>query len=137
MSELIESLIPHRAPMLWISGIVGFEEKKFTATANFRAEDYCVADGKVIETALVECVAQTVAAALGQRQQIGGEGQRTATNAMLVGVTGFKILARPPIGKTIQIEFREARRLGPMLMIDCSVAGDGEIYATGKLSLYA
>lgn len=123
--------------MRWISGIVGFEDKKFTATANFRAEDYCVADGQVIETALVECVAQTVAAALGQRQQTGGEGQRTAANAMLVGVTGFKIHACPPIGKTILIEFRESRRLGPMLMIECSVAGEGQVFATGKLSLYA
>ena len=123
--------------MLWINGIIGFAGKKFTATANFSAEDYCVADGQVIETALVECVAQTVAAALGSRQQTGGEGQRTAANAMLVGVTGFQILSRPPIGQTIQIEFTETRRLGPMLMIACSVVGDGEIFATGKLSLYA
>ena len=56
---------------------------------------------------------------------------------MLVGATGFKILSRPPVGKTIRIEFSETRRLGPMLMIACTISGDGEIYATGKLSLYA
>ena len=137
MHTNIESLIPHRPPMRWINALLDGDGKTFTATACFSEGDYCVADGHVIETALVECVAQTIAAALGFRQQSGGEGHRTAGNAMLVGATGFKILSRPPVGKTIQIEFTETRRLGPMLMIACTISGDGEIYATGKLSLYA
>ena len=67
MSVALDDLIPHRAPMQWINALADCSETTATATACFPADDFAVADGKVIETALVECVAQTVAAALGQR----------------------------------------------------------------------
>jgi predicted hotdog family 3-hydroxylacyl-ACP dehydratase len=123
--------------MRWINAYTEGGEKLFTATAFFTDDDYCIADGKVLETALVECVAQTVAAGLGSRQQTGGEGHRVAVNAMLVGVTGFKVHSRPPVGKTIHIEVRETRRLGPMVMIASTITCDGEVCAAGNLSLYA
>jgi predicted hotdog family 3-hydroxylacyl-ACP dehydratase len=137
MSATIESLIPHRPPMRWINSYTEGGEKLFHTTACFSENDFCIADGKVLETALVECVAQTVAAGLGSRQQTGGEGHRVAVNAMLVGVTGFKIHTRPPVGKTIHIEVRETRRLGPMVMIASTITCDGVLCATGNLSLYA
>src|SRR5215471_985238 len=114
MSVAIEQLIPHRPPMRWINALVSCTETTATATARFEADDFAMADGKVLESAMVECVAQTVAAALGQRSQGGGGKPSAAPNGMLVAASNFKIASRPAAGKTLQIEIRETKRLGPM-----------------------
>jgi predicted hotdog family 3-hydroxylacyl-ACP dehydratase len=140
MSVAIENLIPHRAPMRWISELTGCTDATATATASSTENDFAVADGQVLETALVECVAQTVAAALGQRAQSGGLKSGAAPNAptgMLVAASNFKILSRPAAGKMLQIEIRETKRLGPMLLIVGTILCDGQTIATGELSLYA
>lgn len=137
MSLALDQLIPHRAPMQWINALTSCTETTATATACFGENDFAVTDGRVIETALVECVAQTVAAALGQRAQSGGEKKGAAANGMLVAVSNFKIQSRPATGKVLHIEVREARRLGMMLLIAGTITCAGETIATGELSLYA
>jgi predicted hotdog family 3-hydroxylacyl-ACP dehydratase len=137
MSVAIESLIPHRAPMRWINALTDCTETTATATASFAENDFAVVDGKVLETALVECVAQTVAAAMGQRAQSGGRKPGVTLNGMLVAASNFKLLSRPAAGKTLQIEIRETKRLGPMLMIAGTISCDGQTIAAGELSLYA
>ncbi len=138
MPVAIENLIPHRPPMRWINTLTECTATTATATGSFGENDFAVADGKVLETALVECVAQTVAAALGQRAQTGGERKSGAgANGMLVSVSNFKITSRPAAGKILNIEVRETRRLGPMLMVSGKISCDGALVAAGDLSLYA
>ena len=136
MSIAIEHLLPHRVPMLWINALTSCTETTATATACFGENDFAVADGKVLETALVECIAQTVAAALGQQAR-EKEPSGVAGLGMLVGVSNFKIQSRPAAGKTLSIEVRERRRLGPMRLISGSISCDGQIIAAGDLSVYA
>jgi len=122
--------------MRWITALTGCTETTATATASFGENDFAVVDGKVLETALVECIAQTVAAALGQRAQAGGK-TGAAANEMLVAAANFKIRSRPAAGQTLHIEIRETKRLGPMLLIAGTIACDGQNIASGELSLYA
>lgn len=136
MSAAIEELIPHRAPMRFIDALTDCTDTTATATANFSADHFAVADGAVLETALVECVAQTVAAALGQRAKNRGQ-SGGAANGMLVAVTNFQIQARPPAEKELRIEIRELKRLGPMLMISSQIFCEGQTIASGVLTLYA
>jgi predicted hotdog family 3-hydroxylacyl-ACP dehydratase len=137
MSVALENLIPHRAPMQWITALTDCTATTATATACFEEDDFPVADGKILETALVECVAQTVAAALGRRAQSGGGKSGVAANGMLVAASNFKIHSRPAAGKTLLIEVCETKRLGPMLMISGKISCDGQVVAMGELSLYA
>lgn len=136
MTDAIEKLLPHRAPMRFIDALTGCTETTATATACFRAGDFAVASGAVLETALVECVAQTVAAALGQRAQASGAGD-AAANGMLIAVTNFRFTAPAPLGKVLQITIAERKRLGPMLMISGSITCEGQPIAAGDLTLYA
>ena len=92
--------------------------------------------GTVIETALVECMAQTVAAALGQRMRASGK-SGVANNGMLAAVSNFKIHSSPPMNLELTIEVREVKRLGPMLMIAGTISCGTRLIATGELSLYA
>jgi len=93
--------------------------------------------GRVFETTLVECMAQTVAAALGHRLRASGPSPGAANNGMLAAVSNFKIHSHPPLDKTLTIEVREVKRLGPMLLIAGKISCDAELIATGDLSLYA
>lgn len=136
MTDAIEKLLPHRAPMRFIDALTECTDTTATATACFRAGDFAVANGAVLETALVECVAQTVAAALGQRAQAQGLTAAPA-NGMLIAVTNFRITAPAPLGKVLQIAITERKRLGPMLMISGSILCEGQPIAAGDLTLYA
>ena len=136
MSSTIESLIPHRAPMCWIDNLIECTDTTAVATARFDAGHFAAGDGFVLEVALVECVAQTVAAALGQRALSTQPSSRPGAG-MLTAVTGFVIQAPPPLGRTLRIEVCELKRLGPMLRVSGVVSCDGAIIASGELSLYA
>ena len=57
-----ESLIPHRAPMLFIETLVAHEPGVARATACFPPGHYGERGGRATEPALFECVAQTMAA---------------------------------------------------------------------------
>lgn len=136
MSLHIEELIPHRTPMRFIDALTHCTDTTAAATARFHADHFAVADGAVLESALVECVAQTVAAALGQRARNRGQ-TGDAANGMLVAVTNFQIQARPPAEKELRIEISERKRLGLMLMISGTVSCEGPPIATGDVTLYA
>jgi predicted hotdog family 3-hydroxylacyl-ACP dehydratase len=132
----IENLLPHRAPMQWINTLTDCTEKTAGATACFNENDFAVVDGLVLETALVECVAQTVAAALGQHAQTRGD-FGVAGNGMLVAVSNFKIQSRPRAGKALRIESRERKQLGTMRLISGTISCEGQIIASGDLMVYA
>jgi predicted hotdog family 3-hydroxylacyl-ACP dehydratase len=138
MSVAIENFIPHRAPMRWIDALTECTETTAIATACFSADSFAVADGFVLETALVECIAQTVAAALGQRAQMRGQSDsRIVVQGMLVAVSSFKIQSRPSSGKQLRIEVRELKRLGLMLRVSGDISCEGQPIASGELTLYA
>ena len=136
MSDAIESLIPHRAPMRFVDELTDCTDTTARATVCFKAGHFAVADGAVLETALVECAAQTIAAALGQRAKARGQ-SGVAANGMLVAVTHFLIQSRPPAEKPISVEIRELKRFGLMLMISAAIFCDGLKIASGELTVYA
>ena len=136
MSAAIEALIPHRAPMRFVNELTASTDTTATATTCFRETDFCVADGRVLESALVECAAQTVAAALGQRMRASGNASG-GNHGMLAAVSNFRVVSRPPAGQVITIEVRELKRLGPMLLVAATLTCAGQTVATGELSLYA
>ena len=131
----IETLLPHRAPMQWIDALTACTDTTASATVCFTAEHFAVADGAVLETALVECMAQTVAAAMGHRAQTNGKSNR-AENGVLAAVTNFRIHSQPPLEKTLLIEVRELRRFGPMLQIAGDISCAGQPIASGELTLH-
>jgi predicted hotdog family 3-hydroxylacyl-ACP dehydratase len=136
MSIALENLLPHRAPMLWIEALTRCTETEASATVRFKDGDFAVEDGVVSETALVECMAQTVAAAQGQRAHDAGK-TGASMGGMLAAVSDFRIQGPTPIGKPLQIEVRQLKRFGPMLLVFGEVKCEGQLIASGQLSLYA
>jgi predicted hotdog family 3-hydroxylacyl-ACP dehydratase len=136
MAEPLDELMPHRPPMRWIDALVDCTDTTAAATLTFAEDSLAVAHGRVLETALVECIAQTVAVAMGHRARaIGKTGM--PISGMLTSVSGFRVHNSAPAGKPLHIEVRELRRLGMMMMISGTVSCEGQVVASGELTLYA
>jgi predicted hotdog family 3-hydroxylacyl-ACP dehydratase len=136
MSNPLDNLLPHRPPMLWIRALMRCTDTEATATATFQEGDFPVGNGAVSEIALVECIAQTVAAAQGERARRSGK-SGAPIGGMLAAVTDFRIQAPAPVGKPLDIDVRELKRFGPMLLVSGQVKYEGQLIASGQLSLYA
>jgi len=136
MSDSLTKLLPHRPPMLWLRELVSCTETSAVAVAQFEEGDFAVADGRVMESALIECVAQTVAAAQGSRAHAGGPWERHG-GGMLAAVSNFQIKAPAPLGKILKIEVHELKRFGPMLLVSGIISCDGRLIASGELTLNA
>jgi len=122
--------------MRFVDALTAYTDTTATATVCFRAGHLAVANGAVLETALVECAAQTIAAALGQRAKARGA-SGAAAHGMLVAVTKFLIFSRPAENKPLLIEIIERKRLGLMLMISAVISCEGRKIAAGELTLNA
>jgi predicted hotdog family 3-hydroxylacyl-ACP dehydratase len=122
--------------MRWIEALTACDAATATATACFREGDFPAAGGELLEIALVECVAQTIAAAQASRERTR-HGSAGPGSGMLVAVSNFEIHSPPPLGKSLHIETREIKRLGAMLLISGTVFCDDTILASGELSVYA
>jgi predicted hotdog family 3-hydroxylacyl-ACP dehydratase len=136
MSTAIEALLPHRSPMRWLDALVDCTDTTATGIVKITAEHFAVVEGAMLESALIECAAQTVAAALGQRRRSTGD-SGAAPQGMLAAVSNFQVTARPAVDETLTIEVREVKRLGPMLMIAARLTCENKLIATGELTLYA
>jgi predicted hotdog family 3-hydroxylacyl-ACP dehydratase len=139
MSVGIEALIPHRAPMRWIESLVECNDTAAVATTVFSREHFAVIDGQPSGAALIECVAQTVAAALGERARRSGHSANAGIGqtGMLAAVSNFQIHSLIPLGEELRIEVREVKRLGPMLMVAGRISSRERLIAAGELTLYA
>ncbi|MEP6662827.1 MAG: hypothetical protein ABJC04_04085 [Verrucomicrobiota bacterium] len=136
MNHALDILLPHRAPMQWIDALIECDETTAVARVRFHEKHFAVSEGRVCETALVECIAQTVAAAMGERAR-RKKSLNITSSGMLTGVSNFKIEKPPPLHRELRIEIRESNRLGPMLRIVGKISDDGQIIASGELTLYA
>ncbi len=135
-SPELESLVPHRPPMRWIDVLVECTETEAKGRVTFLKDHFAVVNGKVEQSALVECVAQTVAAALGYRSCKKASAAKSS-NGMLAAVSNFAIEKPAPLDVPVEINVKEVKRLGPMLLISATLVCDGDLLAAGELSLYA
>ncbi len=99
----------------------------------FKDGDYAVEGDRVAESALVECMAQAVAAVPGFAALHQG---RPPTPGMLVGVEDFEVCAPVMVGSELDIVVKITRSLGPFALAEGSISQDGKTVARGCLKLY-
>ena len=131
-SVAAETVIPHRPPMRLIDTLDAWSEEAAQASVVFDPAHLAVDDGRVTEAALVECLAQTVAAMEGARAAAAGTGGQLG---MLCGVADFTVLRRPRAGERLEIRVRAEKRLGTMLLAAGEVWCNGSVAASGALKL--
>ena len=128
-----EQIIPHRPPILMIGSFHRIDGAGAAAKQLFQAGDYAVEGERVTESALIECLAQAVAAIPGFAAKHQG---RSPAPGMLVGVEDFEVFAPAMAGHELDILVKITRSLGPFSLAEGSISQDGEPVARGCLKLY-
>ncbi len=133
----IETMIPHRAPFLWIDRVEELEPGvrcvavKFVDPADPIFTGHFPAKPILPGVFLIEAVAQTAGVMLGSAGQQGpGAGV-----ALLAAVNRFKFLKTVTPGQNLRVETKKLTEVGQMACIGGTVWVDGEIVASGELSV--
>jgi 3-hydroxyacyl-[acyl-carrier-protein] dehydratase len=141
----IETMIPHRAPFLWIDRVEELEPGvrcvavKFVDPANPIFAGHFPAKPILPGVLLIEAVAQTAGVMLASAApqsadksdaEVAGGGV-----ALLGAVNRFKFLKPVTPGQELRIETKKITEAGRMAYIGGTVSVGGEIVASGELSV--
>ncbi len=136
----IETMIPHRAPFLWIDRVEELEPGvrcvavKFVDPANPIFAGHFPAKPILPGVLLIEAVAQTAGVMLGSAAPQADAGARGGV-ALLGAVNRFKFLKPVTPGQELRIETKKMTEAGRMAYIGGTVWVDGEMVASGELSV--
>jgi len=145
----IETMIPHRAPFLWIDRVEELEPGvrcvavKFVDPANPIFAGHFPARPILPGVLLIEAVAQTagvmlasaVPQAADKSDRVAGEEIARKGVALLGAVNQFKFLKPVTPGQELRIETKKMTEVGRMAYIGGTVWVDGEMVASGELSV--
>ncbi len=135
----IETLIPHRAPFLWIDRVEELEPgvrcvaTKFVDPANPIFAGHFPAKPILPGVLLIEAVAQTAGVMLASAAP--QEGTKGGGVALLGAVNRFKFLKPVTPGQELRIETKKMTEAGRLAYIGGTVWVDGEMVASGELSV--
>jgi len=133
----IETMIPHRPPFLWIDRIEELEPGvrcvavKFVDPADPIFAGHFPTKPIVPGVLLIEAVAQTAGVMLGSvAPQVARGGV-----ALLAAVNRFKFFKPVTPGRELRIETKKLTDAGQMAYISGTVWVDGDVVASGELSV--
>ena len=136
----IETMIPHRPPFLWIDRVEELDPGvrcvavKFVDPADPIFAGHFPAKPILPGVLLIEAVAQTAGVMMGSAAPPGADRSRGQL-ALLAAVNRFKFLKPVTPGQELRIETKKLTDAGPMAYISGTVWVDGEIVASGELSV--
>jgi 3-hydroxyacyl-[acyl-carrier-protein] dehydratase len=136
----IEAMIPHRAPFLWIDRVEELEPGvrcvavKLVDPADPIFAGHFPAKRILPGVLLIEAVAQTAGVMLGSAAPQAG-GKTGGGVALLGAVNRFKFLKAVTPGQQLRIETKMLTEVGRMACIGGTVWVDGEMVASGELSV--
>ncbi|CAG0966307.1 3-hydroxyacyl-[acyl-carrier-protein] dehydratase [Gammaproteobacteria bacterium] len=133
MSQDFRQLIPHRPPMLLVDDVLQWGPERIEARRTVRAGDPFVEYGELSDPALIECLAQTIAA--GDAQHAREKGGRVV-KGFLTGLTNLKFHARAKVGETIELEADCLRRMEGMGLFKAVARVGQRVLAEGTFKLY-
>jgi 3-hydroxyacyl-[acyl-carrier-protein] dehydratase len=136
----IETMIPHRPPFLWIDRVEELEPGvrcvavKFVDPADPVFAGHFPAKPILPGVLLIEAVAQTAGVMLGSATPLKADSAGGGV-ALLAAVNRFKFLKPVTPGQELRIETKKMTEAGRMAYIGGTVWVEGEIVASGELSV--
>lgn len=131
----MDDLVPHRGDMSWLDCVLSADNETVVAQATIRTDDYFVRDGTMPVWCGVEYMAQAVAAWAGRRAQLKGEAVKIG---FLLGTRRYDVNRQAfYVGDCLRIEARcELLADNGLGMFACRILVDGEVVASGNLSVF-
>ena len=129
------ALLPHRAPMLLLSGLDAFSEAGARATADLReGNPFLRPDGLLERAAYAELMAQCFAAgagALAKRAE-----KPPAAWGYLAGLRDVAVHADARCGERLTVAVNIMAALGPVTVVEGEVRSADALLATGQLKIF-
>jgi predicted hotdog family 3-hydroxylacyl-ACP dehydratase len=133
MSTDFRELIPHRPPMVMIDQVIEYGAQRIVARRAVHQGQPFVHAGRLDEAALVEVIAQTMAAGDAMyAKSRGGEVLR----GYLTGLTGLRLSDRARVGETIEVAADCLKRMDGMGLFTVTATAGGRVIAEGRFKLY-
>ncbi len=136
----IEAMIPHRPPFLWIDRVEELEPGVRCVALKFVDPEDPIFAGHFPSkpilpgVLLIEAVAQTAGVMLGS-VALGAATSADGGVALLAAVNRFKFLKIVTPGQELRIETKKLTEAGRMAYISGTVWAEGEVVASGELSV--
>jgi predicted hotdog family 3-hydroxylacyl-ACP dehydratase len=132
-TQAFRELIPHRPPMVLIDSVIDYGPDRIRASREVFDGQPFVADGCLDDAALLEVIAQTIAA--GDAMYAHSKGG-TVMRGYLTGLTGVKIHSQARVGETIEVAAECLKRMDGMGLFDIQATSNGRPLAEGRFKLY-
>jgi predicted hotdog family 3-hydroxylacyl-ACP dehydratase len=129
----MEAILPHRSPMVLLDRVLSADDEKARATRTFASGAYGTEGALVSEPAIIEALAQTVAALQGIRAARMG---LKPGPGMLVGISDFAFHDEARIGMPVELSVTVTRRLPPFCLADTQATQNGRIIAEGTMKFF-
>lgn len=119
--------------MVLVDDVPIWGAERIEATRTVRAGDPFVENGQLSDAALIECLAQTIAA--GDAQHARDKGGRVI-KGFLTGLTNLRIYSRAGVGETIQLVADCQKRMDGMGLFRAVATVGDRLLAEGTFKLY-
>ncbi len=134
MFKDITRIIPHRHPMVMIDGYKRISDDSALSEKKFSAKDYGCSNGTVLNSILIECFAQAVAAHHGYKAlQVKN---KKPSMGMLVSVDAFNFFHPVPDDASILISIEKTDQIGPFNIMKGEINIKGKLMASGQIKIY-
>lgn len=130
----ISAIIPHRAPMVMIDRFTKDSDVAGTGKKQFALGNYGCENGFVLQTILIECVAQTVAAQHGYNQ-LSKDNPKPALG-LLVSIDHFEFFHPVPQNALITIKVNKTNEIGLFHLISGEILLGEEQMARGSIKIF-
>lgn len=127
------ALIPHRPPMVLIDEVTEYGAERIRARRVVRAGEPFVGPDGLEDAALLEVIAQTIAA--GDAMYAQSKGGRVV-RGYLTGLTGVTLQGRAAVGEQVEVTGDCLKRMDGMGLFDAVARAGGRLLARGRFKLY-
>ena len=131
----LTALMPHRAPMLLLSGLESFTSEEARATVAVQEDNpFLRPDGKLERVAYAEIMAQCCAAGAGA--SLLAAGSTCAGWGYLAALRDVTVHADAHVGQCLNVSVRVSARLGEIAVVDGEVHAEGQLLAAGQFKIF-
>ncbi|MBL4587362.1 MAG: hypothetical protein JKX84_09950 [Flavobacteriales bacterium] len=137
--EDVLKYIPQRPPIVVVHGLISHSEN--SSTSEFHVEEYhlFVRDGKLLESGIMENIAQTSALRSGYHfaQQISGEGEmKDPPIGFIGGLKNFRIDELPEVGSVLKTTVTVTYEIMGMQVVESVVECNGKTIAECEMKIF-
>jgi len=130
--ENITKIIPQQFPFVMVDNLVSADETGFKSTFKVEESNLFLKDGKLQEPALIENIAQTVAAGFGYVDKQGGGKPKIG---FIGGISKLKIHALPLLNKTIETNVIHLHQFENIYLIRGENFCDGDLLVECEMKI--